>query len=844
MKKYIALLTAILVFLFSAPTVSAGVFADENENAVVATDIFLPASYLQYYKLDAPYALCRYEDDDGKEVIALSHKNAIVLYRDEKFYSIPIELDDNQVKCLSHYGKYLLYVFDSELYKIDMTDFNDPDWKAEDHTDNTRIVCNAFSVRGDKLVYSTSDNVYLCSITDEDVTVDAVTKDYSFMITFSPTTIVYAQGKIYYNSSADNRIYAYDQSAESSSVLPDTPSGVRCMAEYEGKLYYTTSDGIFAFDGQNNVEIRLSDKTATDLGSIVDPYGLTVNSDGKLWVVDRTINAVQEIDLNKAGFPFTEFAITTNSNAVNRLSGEATDISTDGEKIYALDGDRIVVINSPEGERSYNRILLEDGGVKHFAAGEGYLLYSVNAQIKLFAIGDEGEPDLTAELKKKFEDKDFNNICDACYSEGKFYIMNTLFENGITRPVVYEVDAKTATLSRVDFTADGGEGRQIVADAFGGVYFAQENSGKYAFYKIEDGEAKKIYEKDKTDSLLNLQTDLSGALYALYENNAIEKYTADEATEKTLVLSDNLAGAGDARSVCLSYKSENAYFIFSGLILKARDKSALSIATPAGIVKPASLGFSYDENRTFAKIKDGAKTFLTGIGEGEYFDFLGYGSDYGEDLAVYAVSEDFSLAVGAKNSLIVRNIDLYGHFTSQSENFTAYARVSASTYSLPVMDEKYASGSIAAHDAVKVVATLTFNGRKFYAVNRGGVTGYIPADFLTEALAEYSTPSALSSVNLYSEEGVTIYADKEMTKQLTVVYGKTQVALLEEGDGYLAVFYDGQKGFVSPTCVDLSGSGNAVKAVVIAILALSVMITALFLEKKVLYRKEKEGGYL
>ena len=46
----------------------AFVYAADGETAAQATtEIFLPTTYLQYYKLEKPYAICR-EEIDGKEV--------------------------------------------------------------------------------------------------------------------------------------------------------------------------------------------------------------------------------------------------------------------------------------------------------------------------------------------------------------------------------------------------------------------------------------------------------------------------------------------------------------------------------------------------------------------------------------------------------------------------------------------------------------------------------------------------------------------------------------------------------------------------------------------------------
>ena len=54
-----------------------------------STEIFLPTTYLQYYKLENPYAICR-EEVDGKEFVAISHKGALVIYSDGRFDEITV----------------------------------------------------------------------------------------------------------------------------------------------------------------------------------------------------------------------------------------------------------------------------------------------------------------------------------------------------------------------------------------------------------------------------------------------------------------------------------------------------------------------------------------------------------------------------------------------------------------------------------------------------------------------------------------------------------------------------------------------------------------------------------
>ena len=84
MKKLGLFFISLFILVATLPLFTkAEAFAEQSSSTEVQTGIFLPTSYLQYYKLDNPYAICRYQDDD-EDFVAISHKDAIVIYKNEK----------------------------------------------------------------------------------------------------------------------------------------------------------------------------------------------------------------------------------------------------------------------------------------------------------------------------------------------------------------------------------------------------------------------------------------------------------------------------------------------------------------------------------------------------------------------------------------------------------------------------------------------------------------------------------------------------------------------------------------------------------------------------------------
>ncbi|MBO4262396.1 MAG: hypothetical protein J5903_01275, partial [Clostridia bacterium] len=384
-------LTAIMtcaLFLCAHTGTGARANGDGNE---IKTEMFLPTSLLQYYELSDPYAICRYVDDEGEEVVAISQKNSIVVYRNEKFRSIPLNLSGNsQPKFIDRFDNYVLYLYSLKIYAVDMNGFNDEGWNAEEKTVQTGITCYTFSVCGNRMAYADESNLYLGELSVNDGEIEFTEKktieaERISALYYSPDeTICYA-------SSTRAGVFRITGDGETLLSGEENLREVRSITGDGQYVYISVESGICRLGSDGTCELIKSSSSAADkdLGEIFEPLGLCVTSANTLWVVDGEINAVQEIDLGTLAF--TDFAITTNSKAVNRLSAGASDICVDGDKIYALDGDRIVVINDIDGENSYNRITL-DGNAEFFAAGGGYLLAGRQKKLSVFSITETNSP--------------------------------------------------------------------------------------------------------------------------------------------------------------------------------------------------------------------------------------------------------------------------------------------------------------------------------------------------------------------------------------------------------------------------------------------------------------------
>ena len=154
----------------------------------------------------------------------------------------------------------------------------------------------------------------------------------------------------------------------------------------------------------------------------------------------------------------------------------------EGDKIYALDGTRIVIINDINSEnRTYNRINLVDdniniGSVENFAVGNGYILLVRGSDVSLLKIdySDENNPILPCKLENVTINNQTgklpNSIDDVCYMDGKFYVLSfTSYTDGKIRPVIYTLDVTKEEFSLDELHTTGNESRagEITCDVFG-----------------------------------------------------------------------------------------------------------------------------------------------------------------------------------------------------------------------------------------------------------------------------------------------------------------------------------------------------------------------------------------
>ena len=880
MKKITALAAIILCAFALVFGAAKTVKADEQETEnIVNTEIFLPTTYLQYYKLENPYAICR-QAYKGKELVAISHKGAIVVYYDEKFYKRDIsELSSEQgVPSLQLYKEeYLLFSAQSKLYSIfvgDLESGEELSYKTVKCNGET-VSANDFSVYDDKVAAITNNTLDFYEIdkptqSGGDI---ALVKGKSLNMNGLTSVLLSKHGLTYYAQN-DDSICVYDdkdpQHPDKTEKLVSAKS-VRSIAESgdigDKTLYYSCHDGVYSVDltaeRKESVPVKEvlfkddpdKDFPDKDLGKLWDPQGICLTGKG-IWVVDGEICAVQEIDLSKK--EFTDFAITTNSRAVNRLSMNAKGITVDDGNIYALDENRIVVVENAYGgkdERTYRRINLNVFPDK-FAVGDGFVTYSAGRKVYLGKIPqpEEGQAEITLEeipLIKGETDSDV--VVDICYKDGAFFVLSNVLDNQKTYPIIYKIDlsAENKTLGAFynkKITEE--KANRIAVDVFGSVYVSvTDPSGtKYSFYTVTPEKATKILADYTPDGeIIKMQTDFDGKLYLLAADGKVtcldvaENGSYAEKFVKSIKKSPNLenSGVGNPVSFAMDENSDKAYFIFGGLILSSSEKTDLNIATVNTISVPGGFTYAFDLSGSFGTLRENSKLFSVDPANisGEYFSYQSYFTQtQADDYAFIRISDRFSLAIKRGVSAIVRNSDITGQFAADEISGEYYSLVAFRTYSLPVLEETYyAELSVDAKQKISVAGEVEFNGVKFVAVCKDNVYGYIPYSFLTERINKAQNEKTIKTAYVYARGGVEVY-DENYKLNGKVVVEKERVAVINEGKDYTFVrFGDGTYGYVKTTYLTVNSRENFIKCLVAVLCASSFLVTSLFLERKYLF---------
>ncbi|MBR5439606.1 MAG: hypothetical protein IKV61_05260 [Clostridia bacterium] len=810
-----------LLFLFVA-TLTAGIFGVRantvyaNNEAQLNTVFYLPSSPIEFYDLTAPvgitynngnYAFSEYYDDkeDNKNDV-----NSIIVYNSTTKSYVKV-FDDSSIKNISNvalYNNFLFYVSGSEIYYIDINNITKKPV-------NTGVFSSTYiSVNENVIITNTNNSIKVYELSTFDGA-PVFTFRYSIM---AESFIGYIDGgkNIYYQNANGFYYYSIETSTIYEIFKGENKSAIS-ITDIGNNLYYTTTDGLYELEKGENKTPKLLlgvDKTSNSLGFLNSPQGVT-SKDGKLLISDNKLNCIQEFDVQLNCF--TNFAITTEATANYRLTSDASNISLSENYIYVLD--KTTLDNSQNAKRLLKKSI---ENVNEYERIDLSFLYKDNDNYQIEKIVCSNEHVLIYDGTNLTLYKQTENSLESIYTvkneaitsisylDGNFYYTHTAKSPELTHDYtkVYQIslpnEANNLEALEVQQLTSGEEIKGIVnsmtVDVFGNVYLLYKDSSEATQYKLARYYANTL-NSITTLSLnanpIKINCDFAGNVYLLLENNKVVKYvlnsqnTAYEATSYSI----NLAGGTTVKDFCLSYKSDSVYYLSNACILKNEDNllnvSNLNLISAENVNEKAILNdvsfLTLKKNAKIFKIEldnykeiDGKKYFnnitpITELNTSKCYPIISeIDSDYylisysGSVLAlVRKTSVSQTLTSGADASIIDKNsYSSYGITETQYNGEEMFISNTEYVFAKPIYNSSYLLYSIEKGTKIYLIKEYCFNNTKYTLISlskNGEPYGYVPSGYLTNSV-DYKNEPYLTTTNKIGEN-----SQKSVTDALMIM---------------------------------------------------------------------------
>ncbi len=829
MKKLKICLSLIAICICSTliAFISGGFFARADENKV-ELEAFLPSSNLQLYDLKSPLSLSY--SQNGYMVITehigntdgTSEFDRVSVYNPntERFTAISSHPTIYNVTHAQEWNGYVFYLSSSTLYSVPADKLNSTP------VDTGITSSNFFTIKGNYLLTNTNNTIEIFTVAKT-----ASGPQFSRLSSHNFTTknaFISNENNVYYLFAG--KLYCFDTASSTSYVVTSLYFDVNYMTEMGDYIYLTSIDGIFKVEkGKNKQPILVveTDENANELGSFINPQGATVMGD-MILIADPTLKCVQAIT---ADGEFTDFAITTESTAYYRLTNNASILSVSENYTYVLDDGA-----QDENGNSYKRIVktaIDKTAEKRYTSISLKPLYQDGKkfEVKLLACSDDHiaiYQDKTLDLYEIVGDKlkkvysiESESVTSLCYLDGEFYYTdyalynfgyNVININKITIPSedngLYAITKEKVNES----TIIRGVCHNLCVDVFGNVYMAVSDTVEARPTKLiryANGSAQQTHTLSVKYNCLRV--DFAGNVYGLTNSNTVHKfsYQANSQIEKfefdtTLPIKD----------IELNYRSNACYVLSNACILKSKDDTM-------DVENIADVGTNFDLNviltnlsSRFVTIDKNAKLFKVTLGE------------YNEDGSFKSITSIRNPSAD-KVYFIVAEIDNY-YLVSYSAKFTALVRKTSISYApnlkynLAIIGESY-------YDQFNI--KIVDDGKKELKLTNDTTVFSRPIFDNAYALEE-----VLKGQTLYALKTIT-FNDKSMTL----------VSLTKDGEpiGYVLSGYlnNGIASEItlstgSESVVTSDGKKHFNNVLMIGVIALTITLVALFIEKKLLFDKE------
>lgn len=828
MKSYKKLLiTLLLIFasIFSVGFSSPKVLA-EQENKV-KTQMFLPSTYFEYFKLSSPVDICADEN-----FVYIAEKTAIVVFnrQTESYTRIDcqalkpsIEWNITKIDC---YNGHVFFLNQSKVCYISLS-------QPQQIVDCNLYSSLYFHISGNRIYTHTNSHILSWTISySEGVftfgSYDASEGEYLPNITYGDSSSSVA----FVYSPVSSYLY-YFTSSDCSKVSTDNFSpnifahSTQYSTFYNGNVYFIENNCLYEY----NESLSTQPNKLFDLNQNQNDLKGFCIQEGKVLLVNNSKNEIWEYDLTSASF--TDTFVATYKVAQNRLTAEVVDITISGDYAYtlqkqslsrfALDGSTCQTISFPEG------FTLSEFSPQFLAVLENKLIISNGNQVKAFGIC-EGEnlsaTELTFNSLGTWEE---NNICGIYAFDGEFYLLKNRIIENIAYAVIYKL---TATANGFEVNNDQlvwkkeGTGINFTINSFGELYLLanQNNIGnRITCYDLINKTTSEL-STPIADGVKKLVSDFEN-VYVLNESTiynvtcdttfTIEKSANFNEIEKPVIQ--------NPVSLTVDLSTGKTYLLYKGYILES---SSLPLKTPNTYSVPSEYN-GFEDTPQIVTVSSGAKLF-TVAKEGDLFKYDSVVSAIsGEYLLICNLSDDFCLIGYEEHTYLARIQDLTEQTLSTfTPDFShGYYVTKAGKYAQPMLNLTFKLEDINAYEKVSVLGGITVNQVEFYKVCfTNGTKGYIQKSFVVEFISEEATKESFylaecKKTEVYSADGTTQIGNLE--KGTIKVYGQE--------NGLFKISFNDGVGYIKSSAI-IQPKNNALRnTLVVMLVATSFTITAIYL---------------
>lgn len=833
MKKF--LLT--ILSLTCAFLISTSLLLFKNSKCVSAnsfdTEYFLPTHPIEFYDLNSPVSIS-YSSDDyliiseyEKKEDPLTHQiteySRLTMFNPQtKEYSLLLENQNvANINSIVKRGDYIYFLDKSLIYYLPVNNLTSAPV-------STGVFSSTFfCFVDDMLIVNTNNSLNTYSLSLESGS-PVFTQEQNVFGTITTTSGFYSQTdeRLYLLETGGNIRYIEPKNDVKAQFLTNVDKSIISITDIENYLYLTANDGLYRLKKEQNATLEKvleTNSSATTLGNLKSPTGLSKKGDNLL-IADSELDCIQEF--NPATLKFTEFAITTQSTADFRLTYNADKTCLSENYLYVLD-DASIKIDDQEQPKRIVRIEL-DSQTNRYKKIDLTNLYEQNSNftIKLFTASDdrvliydgndlilykiEGEESLTL-LE---EQRTTLTVTSICYLDGTFYYTNTI------SPLLNEFSTKITALEIAN-SANGlyenttynltphnevisGKALAISVDIFGNVYVVHSTSND-----SQNAMLSKIYGGTIKSSVainfevVKIQTDFQGNVYLLAKNGDIYKCSPTFEMNK---IDYSPCKDDQIKSLALNYHSQEAYLLGNACIYKTVNNS-FQIESLDKISADGIDVYKILNEPKFVSINENAKIFKISFDNiktnsgGKYFDNISPIKNPNTSKAYLVVAElqeyylvsyssKFVALVNKTAGAQIINSQDYGDYdlSITTSNDKKYLSNDVKIFAKPLFDDNYSELSLDRGDEVFTLKTLIFNDVKMTLISleeNGNAVGYIVDSYLCD--------------------------------------GKTQSTIEKQE---------------TTTIIGENADKKALTAVMILIIALTVTLTALFIEKKLLFKEE------